>query len=196
MKLHIPGVQSLERRRWARLETKVSTYVSSQSNLLSTPSSSIIPEKPIIFYEQGGGLVDRVSIPGKPPVTTANNWVGRMSLPIGNAVSGASNSNSSRVNVAKSDVKHNMPRIVHPHTRAGDLNRFPRKRPVRSKYRVVKWSRPLHAIRTLAVTDCVRLVLLSTGIPHPESVGLHIPDHVRAHDSNFFPGALRYQHRT
>src|SRR5437016_4894789 len=54
---------------------------------------------------------------------------------------------------------------------------------------------PGQAVGAGGVADGVWLVLFAARVPKAEALGAFIPDHVRAHDSDLFPGLLGREDR-
>ncbi len=85
--------------------------------------------------------------------------------------------------------------IPFDHLAGGNLMLLPFIGLIINKDRVFPVSLPAKAIFAGCISNRIRLILLSTRIPHFEDPVFLIPNHMRTHYSNFFPGKVGRQYR-
>src|ERR1035437_8161991 len=174
-------------------EAQVLTGVKHNANLLQSAVAAIIPKEPFLTVEDRVGFVTGVMVP--LPFAGADDWIGRMALPAGDAVAGAGEADLGVGLIAEANVEHQI-RIPAPLDLAGrDFVFLPVKGGVWGEDGVSRVFGPAATVRTGSIADRVGLVLLATGIPEAEEPSLRVPQHVRAHDGNLLPRLLRRQHR-
>src|SRR5262249_37402461 len=98
-----------------------------------------------------------------PPVLAwSNEWVGRMSLPARNAISGSSYPNLGMALIPKAYIKHHMPALGGDDLAAGHSIFFPLVVWVGPENGVVFVLDPLQTVCARRVTDGIRLILLAS----------------------------------
>src|SRR5262245_20782183 len=97
-------------------KAEVFTRVGRHSDLLVPAPPTLVPQLPPLPVEDRVRLVHRIRIP--PVLPGSDDRVGRVSLPVGDAILRAGQSDLGAVPIREPDVKHDVP-IPLPHDLAG-----------------------------------------------------------------------------
>src|SRR5262245_3110037 len=114
-----------------------------------------------------------------------------MSLPASNSIPRPSHTNLRMINIAKTDIEHQIPTIPLNNLAASHSFLLPVQVFVRSKDGILRVLAPVKTVRAGRIADRVRLMLASARVPHFIEFSLFIPKDVRTHQSSFFPWKLR-----
>ena len=164
------------------LKPQVLAVVEHDADLLQAAAAAVVPEQPLLAVVDRVGLVARIVIPLLP--AGSDDRIGRMALPFRDAIPAAGKADPRRGFILKSDVKHHIPLADLLDLASRHLVLLPRF--VRERYedRVALVLLPGQPVGARRITDRIRLVLFSAGIPHAEACGLFVPDHRWAHHGN------------
>src|SRR5262249_1010466 len=169
-------------------EAEVFAVVGRHSNLLDPAPPTVVPQPPPLPAEDRVRLVHRIRTP--PALPGSDDRVGRVSLPVGNAILRPGQADLGAVPISEPDVKHDVP-IPLPHDLAGRHSIFfPIGLRVGSEDRIPLVLRPFPSIRARGVADGVRLVLLTARVPHSVLLAVGIVHDMRAHDGHLLPRIL------
>ena len=99
------------------------TIVNCDADLLDGPMTTVVPEQPAFTVENDRGLVHGIVVPAV--WRGADDWIGRMTFPVFDAVTRTGNANLRMVHVAKANVEHVVPVAVLHHLAGSHLVALP-----------------------------------------------------------------------
>src|SRR5207244_4315209 len=114
--LELIGFQNGRRRPVFQLDpcafgkSEVSAPMLDHTDLLQSAMPSVVPKEPLLSVINCIRFVTGVVIPFI--LAWTNNRVGRMPLPVGDTVAGAGKTDLRMIDVAKADIKHDIPAVL------------------------------------------------------------------------------------
>src|SRR5262249_15061140 len=158
----------------AASESQFLTFVQSQPDLFDAPFTTVVPQEPFVAVEDRKRLVNGVVVPLVDSGTY--DRVGRMALPVGDAVPGPGDADLGFVLVEKADVEHQIPVTLSGDLAGRDSILLPGILRIGLEDRIILVPGPFHTVCAGGVPDRVGLVLFAPGVPHAEVLGLVVVD--------------------
>lgn len=154
---------------------------------------TVVPKEPLLSVEDRVGLVASIVVP--LVLAGTDDRIGTVPLPARDPVPSSRNADLRVIDVAESNVKHQIPLVLLDDLGGRHAGLFPFVSRIGVEDGIVGVLGPIQPIRAGPLAERIRFVLFAARIPELEQLGRFVPDDVGAHHRHFLPRLVRRKRR-